>query len=51
MAMITPPPDTPSAGVVQASADEGGVLTAIEAAELGLTPAQKPRSKIGRAHV
>jgi peptide/nickel transport system permease protein len=47
MAMITPPPDTPSA-VVQAEADEGGLLTAVEAAELGLAPARKPRGLLRR---
>ncbi len=48
MAMITPPPDTPPAGLVQAEVDEGGVLTAVEAAELGLAPAQKPRGLLRR---
>jgi len=48
MAMITPPSDTPSAGVVQAETGEGGVLTAVEAAELGLAPAQKPQGLLRR---
>jgi peptide/nickel transport system permease protein len=47
MAMITPPPDTPSA-VAQAGADGVGALTAVEAAELGLAPAQKPRGLLRR---
>jgi peptide/nickel transport system permease protein len=53
MAMITPPPDTPSlspgldVGLV-AETDVGGTLTAVEAAELGLAPAQKPRSLLRR---
>jgi peptide/nickel transport system permease protein len=48
MAMINPPPDTPPAGLVPAEADEGGLLTAVEAAELGLAPAQKPRGLLRR---
>jgi peptide/nickel transport system permease protein len=48
MAMITPPPDIPSASVAQADADGGGVLTAAEASKLGLAPAQKPRSLLAR---
>jgi peptide/nickel transport system permease protein len=47
MAMIIPPPDTPSA-VAQAEAEAGGQLTAGEAAELGLAPAQKPRGLVRR---
>jgi peptide/nickel transport system permease protein len=47
MAMITPPPDTPSA-VAQAEADVGGVLTAVEAAQLGVAPAAKPRGLLRR---
>jgi peptide/nickel transport system permease protein len=47
MAMITPPPDTPSA-VVQAEVDEGGLLTAVEAAQLGVAPAAKPRGLLRR---
>ncbi|HEY3733179.1 MAG TPA: ABC transporter permease [Streptosporangiaceae bacterium] len=45
MAMITPPPADPGAG-----ADPRGVgtLTAVEAAELGLAPAQKPRGMLRR---
>jgi peptide/nickel transport system permease protein len=49
MAMITPPPDSPSVDV--AHVDEpgvGGTLTAVEAAELGVAPAQKPRSLLRR---
>jgi len=49
MAMITPPPDIPPA-VLQADAvvDEGGTLTAVEAAELGLAPATRPRGLLRR---
>jgi peptide/nickel transport system permease protein len=47
MAMITPPPDTPSA-VVQAEVGEGGLLTAVEAAQLGVAPAAKPRGLLRR---
>jgi peptide/nickel transport system permease protein len=47
MAMITPPPDVPSVGVAPAVADEG-VLTATEAAQLGLAPAEKPRGLVRR---
>jgi peptide/nickel transport system permease protein len=47
MAMITPPPDIPSVGVAPAVADEG-VLTATEAAQLGLAPAEKPRGLLRR---
>ena len=48
MAMITPPPDVPSAGLAQADPDGSGVLTAAEAAKLGLAPAAKPRGLLAR---
>ncbi len=48
MSMITPPPDTPPVEFIQADPDAGGVLTAVEAAELGLAPAQKPRGLLRR---
>jgi peptide/nickel transport system permease protein len=48
MSMITPPPDTPPVELIQADPDAGGVLTAVEAAELGLAPAQKPRGLLRR---
>ena len=54
MSMITPPPDSPSAPVPVAdvaqvdAAAAGGTLTAVQAAELGLAPAQKPRSLLRR---
>jgi peptide/nickel transport system permease protein len=49
MSMITPPPDTPPAELIPADpTDAGGVLTAVEAAELGLAPAQKPRGLLRR---
>jgi peptide/nickel transport system permease protein len=50
MSMITPPPD-PGAGVEviqEAEQADPGALTAVEAAELGLTPAAKPRSMLRR---
>ncbi|HEV3290116.1 MAG TPA: ABC transporter permease [Streptosporangiaceae bacterium] len=54
MAMMTPPPDTPAAApspfevAPDLEAGAGGVLTAAEAAELGLAPARKPRSLLRR---
>jgi len=48
MSMITPPPETPPAELAPAEADGGGLLTAVEAAELGLAPAAKPRSMLRR---
>jgi peptide/nickel transport system permease protein len=54
MAMLTPPPDTPAAipsPFEVPPADEAGAgdgLTAAEAADLGLAPAQKPRSLLRR---
>jgi peptide/nickel transport system permease protein len=53
MAMITPPgggplPITPPADPAQADAGGSGVLTAAEAAKLGLAPAQKPRGLLAR---
>jgi peptide/nickel transport system permease protein len=48
MAMITPPGDIPSASVAAPDADGSGVLTAAEAAKLGLAPAQKPRGLLAR---
>jgi peptide/nickel transport system permease protein len=47
MAMIIPPPDTPSA-VAHEEPDGGGQLTTAEAAELGLAPSQKPRGLLRR---
>lgn len=50
MAMITPPPQSPlsaAPGTLAEPAD-AGALTAVEAAELGLTPAAKPRSLLRR---
>jgi peptide/nickel transport system permease protein len=47
MAMIIPPPDTPSA-VAQAEAEADGQLTAAESAGLGPAPAQKPRGLLRR---
>ncbi len=49
MSMITPPSDaeaTELAGV--GAAEGGGLLTAVEAAELGLAPAAKPRGMLRR---
>ncbi len=49
MSMITPPPDPATVEVVQEAAQvDPGALTAVEAAELGLTPAAKPRSMLRR---
>jgi peptide/nickel transport system permease protein len=48
MSMITPPPDIPPAELVQNDPVSGGLLTAVEAAELGLAPAQKPRGLLRR---
>jgi peptide/nickel transport system permease protein len=47
MSMITPPPDTPPAELAQDDAAAGGLLTAVEAAELGVA-AQKPRGLLRR---
>jgi peptide/nickel transport system permease protein len=46
--MITPPPDIPPAELAQNDPVSGGLLTAVEAAELGLAPAQKPRGLLRR---
>jgi peptide/nickel transport system permease protein len=43
---VTPPSDTTTA--VQVDTDEGGALTAVEAAELGLAPAYKPHGLLRR---
>ncbi len=49
MSMITPPPDPATVDVIQEAAQvDPGALTAVEAAELGLTPAAKPRSMLRR---
>jgi peptide/nickel transport system permease protein len=49
MSMITPPPDPATVEVIQEAAQvDPGALTAVEAAELGLTPAAKPRSMLRR---
>jgi peptide/nickel transport system permease protein len=49
MTMLTPPPDVPPAGLnPEVIADDAG-LTAVEAAELGLTPTAKPRGLVRRA--
>jgi peptide/nickel transport system permease protein len=48
MSMITPPPDTPPAELIQDDPLGGGVITAVEAAELGVAPAQKPRGLLRR---
>jgi peptide/nickel transport system permease protein len=48
MSMITPPPDTPPAELAQDDAAAGGLLTAVEAAELGVAAAQKPRGLLRR---
>jgi peptide/nickel transport system permease protein len=49
MSMITPPPDPVAVEVIQeAEQVDPGALTAVEAAELGLTPAAKPRSMLRR---
>jgi peptide/nickel transport system permease protein len=50
MSMITPPPDPGAAVEVIQEAEQvdPGALTAVEAAELGLTPAAKPRSMLRR---
>jgi len=49
MSMITPPPDPGAVEVIQeAEQVDPGALTAVEAAELGLTPAAKPRSMLRR---
>jgi peptide/nickel transport system permease protein len=48
MSMITPPPDTPPAGLVHAESGAGGVVTGAEAAKLGFAPAQKPRGLLLR---
>jgi len=49
MAMITPPPDPGTLEAVQEAAQvDPGALTAVEAAELGMTPAAKPRSLLRR---
>ncbi len=49
MSMITPPPDPATVEVIQEAAQvDPGTLTAVEAAELGLTPAAKPRSMLRR---
>jgi peptide/nickel transport system permease protein len=50
---FSPPPDASSASATldaaqAAETDVGGTLTAVEAAELGLAPAQKPRSLLRR---
>jgi peptide/nickel transport system permease protein len=50
MSMITPPSDSEAAELAGVGAAEGGgLLTAVEAAELGLTPAAKPRGMLRRA--
>jgi peptide/nickel transport system permease protein len=49
MTMITPPPDTPQAGLAQAEPEPGAALSAAEAAELGLAPPQKPRGLLIRS--
>jgi len=49
MSMVTPPPDPGAVEVIQeAEQVDPGALTAVEAAELGLTPAAKPRSMLRR---
>jgi peptide/nickel transport system permease protein len=49
MSMITPPSDpAPLAVIQEAEQVDPGALTAVEAAELGLTPAAKPRSMLRR---
>ncbi|MGO9278858.1 MAG: ABC transporter permease [Streptosporangiaceae bacterium] len=49
MAMITPPPDPGTLEAIQeAEQVDPGALTAVEAAELGMTPAAKPRSLLRR---
>jgi peptide/nickel transport system permease protein len=49
MSMITPPSDPVHAEVIrEAEQVDPGALTAVEAAELGLTPAAKPRSMLRR---
>ena len=49
MAMITPPPPAGPEGVREGDQPDGaGNLTAVEAAELGVTPAAKPRSLLRR---
>jgi peptide/nickel transport system permease protein len=50
MTMLTPPPDIPSAGLTaEGVLEDGSGLTAVEAAELGLAPAAKPRGLLRRA--
>lgn len=49
MTMLTPPPDVPPAALSAEAAEDGAGLTAVEAAELGLTPATKPRGLVRRA--
>ena len=49
MSMLIPPSDLPSAGgALEAPPDDAGALTAVQAAELGLAPAVKPRSLLRR---
>jgi hypothetical protein len=49
MSMITPPSDpAPVEEIQEAQQVDPGALTAVEAAELGLTPAAKPRSMLRR---
>jgi peptide/nickel transport system permease protein len=47
MSMLIPPSELPSAGG-EAPLDGAGTLTAVQAAELGLAPAVKPRSLLRR---
>jgi peptide/nickel transport system permease protein len=47
MAMITPPADVPPEALQ--GPDAGGVLTATEAAKLGVEPTQKPRGMLRRS--
>jgi peptide/nickel transport system permease protein len=49
MTIFTPPPDVPPAGLNPELAEDASGLTAVEAAELGLTPAAKPRGLLRRA--
>src|SRR5262249_41455234 len=49
MSLLTPPPEPPSVGAPPEGAPDGaGTLTAVEAADLGLAPAVKPRSMLRR---
>jgi peptide/nickel transport system permease protein len=48
MSLLTPPPEPPSVGAPPEGAPDSATLTAVEAADLGLAPAAKPRSMLRR---